>query len=161
MHADIDECAERRHVCNDSRQAHPFLQIGNFVHAFLEREYFKLFARVASGFFKFLQNILQGRQADILGNIFFQINAGTQFPVGEQRGNVATQIRRHLFDERVAFRVHGGGVKRVFAVANAQKARALLKSFFAEARHFFQIFAGTERAVFVAVGDNVGGDARV
>ena len=57
--------------------------------------------------------------------------------------------------------MHGGSVERVLAVANAQKARALFESFFAEARHVFQIATGTECAVFVAIGDDVCGDARV
>ncbi len=55
----------------------------------------------------------------------------------------------------------GAGVERVRAVADAEEAGGLLEGFRPEAGDLQQLLARLEGAVLVAVGDDVGGDARV
>ena len=56
--------------------------------------------------------------------------------------------------------MHRAGVQRMFAVADAQEAGRLLEGFGPEARHLLQFSARLERAVLVAVGDDVLGQRR-
>ena len=49
----------------------------------------------------------------------------------------------------------GGIVENAFALRYAQKARALLKGLGAEFRYFFDLRAGGECTVFLAIGDNI------
>ena len=65
------------------------------------------------------------------------------------------QIIQHFGDHRIGFGVDGTGIQRLFAAVDAQEAGGLLISFIAEARHFQQFAAAVERAVFIAVGNDV------
>ncbi len=56
---------------------------------------------------------------------------------------------------RVGLGMHGGGVERVVAALDAQEAGALLEGLRAEAGHLLEGRAGPERAVLVAVADDV------
>ena len=57
--------------------------------------------------------------------------------------------------------MHRAGVERVDRATDAQEAGRLLEGLVAEARHLEQVLARLEGAVFVAVGDDVGGVAAV
>ncbi len=57
--------------------------------------------------------------------------------------------------------MHTGGVQRVVAAGDAQKARRLLKGFVPKARHFFQFAARADHAVGVAEFNNVVGQGLV
>ena len=50
--------------------------------------------------------------------------------------------------------MHAGGIERIVAIANAQKAGALLEGLGAEPRHFFQLASARKAAVGVAIGDD-------
>ena len=63
--------------------------------------------------------------------------------------------REQGFRGVVALGVDGGVVEHAFALRHAQKARALLEGLGAELRHLFDLRAGGEGTIFLAVGDNV------
>ena len=59
--------------------------------------------------------------------------------------------------ERVGFRVHGGGVQRLFTAADANKSCRLAEGFCAQSRHVQQLLTVREGTVFCAVGDDAFG----
>jgi hypothetical protein len=160
--ADIDEGTEGGDVGDDAGEFHADLQVGGFFHAFLEREQLELFARVAAGFGEFGTGCPAsvGRPTSALTYFLRSIFLAGGF-VGEQVLDLAADIGGHLFDERVAFRVDGGGIERVLAAADAEEAGGLFEGFFAEARDFLQLLAGNEGAVFIAEGDDVFGQVEL
>ena len=161
MDADIHERAEGGDVGDDAGKLHADLKVGRFFDALLEREELELLARVAAGFGEFGEDVLERRQADIVADIFLQVDLLAGGVVGEQFLDLAADIGGHLLDERVALRVDGGRIERVRAAADAEEAGGLFEGFFAEARDFLELLAGLERAVFVAPGDDVFGERRV
>lgn len=70
-------------------------------------EDFYRLARVASGFFQFLQDVLQCKHADGRRDISFWIDFHAQLLVGYQFGHVASQVFGHLLYDAVTFRVYG------------------------------------------------------
>ena len=50
---------------------HSHLQVGGFLHAFGEGEQLELLARIAAGLGQFSENVLQGRQTDVVIDILF------------------------------------------------------------------------------------------
>ena len=67
--ADIHECAEGRHVGDDTGQFHARLEVFHFLHTGLKRKRLKLLARIAPGFGQLAQNIIQGWQTDRFGDV--------------------------------------------------------------------------------------------
>ena len=60
---------------------------------------------------------------------------------------------------RLMRRLHGTGIERLFAIANAEKSGGLLECFCSETRYTLQFSARLERTFFVAVGHNVFGQS--
>src|SRR3546814_10701664 len=63
-------------------------------------------------------------------------------------------------DHRVGLGVHRRSIQRLVAVGDAQEAGALLEGLLAKPRHFQQVAAAPDRAVGVAVHDDVAGHRR-
>ncbi len=74
--------------------------------------------------------------------------------VAHQRAHVAAAGRDDLLGDAIGFRMHGGGVERLAAVADAQEAGALLERARAEPADLQQILAAVECAVGVAMRDD-------
>jgi hypothetical protein len=72
---------------------------------------------------------------------------------------VTTSVGRHPLHERVALRVHRGGVERVLPTAHTHEARRLLERLWAQAGYLQERAAALERAFFVAVCDDALGQA--
>ena len=117
----------------------------------VELKAFDRSSRVSSRFVKLLQDVLQGRHADCLRHIAFQVNLLAQFPVGNQFGDAALQVVCHLFHYRIAFRMHGCVVQWIGGLWDAEETGTLLKSLGAHARHLQQFLSGSESPVFRAV----------
>src|SRR5207237_731701 len=75
--------------------------------------------------------------------------------VADQLRQLDAEVARHLLDEPVALRVHRRRVERVAGARDAQEARGLLERLGPEARHVHQLAARRERAVTVAVHDEL------
>ena len=64
-------------------------------------------------------------------------------------------------DQRIGFRVDGGTVQRIVAIENPQKTGGLLEGFVAQPGNFQQLFPPPERAVGVAMLDDIAGQCHV
>ena len=155
MDADVHERAEIRDVRDDAGERHAGAQIFQFMHGVGEGERLELRARVASRLIEFRQNVFQRGQADIVADIFFDVDLFAFRRVAHQLLHGAAEIARHALDEFVAFGMDGAGVERIVAVMNPQKARRLFEGFRAETGNFHQVFALAERPVFFAIFDDV------
>src|SRR6185295_11901127 len=87
--------------------------------------------------------------------------------IADERPDRHAEVARHLLDEAVALGVDRARVERVCAAAHAQEAGGLLERARAEAGDFEQRLAAPERAVRIAVRDDLlrerradAGDAR-
>ena len=70
MDADIDEGTEGGDVGDDAFEDHARTQVADLFDAVGEGRRLELGARVAAGFFQFLENVLHGRQAEALVGVF-------------------------------------------------------------------------------------------
>ena len=127
----------------------------------------ELRARVAAGFFQLDEDVADRGQAELLVSELLGVEALEGAGVADQRADVAAGVGGDALHQRVGFRVHRGGVQRVVAVHYAQEAGGLFEGFVAQARDVLQRGAGLERAVGIAMGDDVlrqcriqAGDAR-
>ena len=157
MDADVDEGAEGGDVGDDAFEDHARAQVADLFDAVGEGRRLELGARVAAGFFQFLEDVLDGRQAEALVGVFRRVEALEGAAVAEDFLDRLLEVDNDFFDHRVGFRVHRRAVERVVAVRHAQEAGGLLEGLVAEARHFLQRVARAEGAVGVAVADDVGG----
>ena len=155
MHADVHEGTKGGDVGDDSRQLHADGQILHVIDAFSKVEDFKLLARVTTWLGQLVHDVLQRRQAHFFADVFFQIQLLAQIRFLHEVSDGAAKISRHFFHQRITLRMHGAGVQRMLSATNAQEACGLLKGLVAQARDFQQVFAGLERAVFIAEGDDV------
>jgi len=70
MDADVDEGAKGCDVGNDTFEDHARAQVADLFDAVGEGGGLELGARVAAGFFQFLEDVLDGRQAEALVGVF-------------------------------------------------------------------------------------------
>lgn len=105
--ADVDEGAECGDVGDDAGELHAFLQVGDFVDAFLELDELKLGAGVASGFGELLHDILKRGEADFFCSVFLDINLVARSGIGHEVLDADGEVLGHLLEQRVAFRVDG------------------------------------------------------
>jgi hypothetical protein len=74
MDADIDEGPEGGDVGDDAGKFHADLQVGRFLDALDEREQLELFPRVAAGLGELGDDVLERGQADLVIDVFGQID---------------------------------------------------------------------------------------
>ncbi len=158
--ADVYERAERRDIGDDARQLHADGKVGDLLHTFNERERLEFLAGIAPGLGQFGEDVVEGGQADFVGDVVFESYLFAQQLVFDEVAHVAAEVARHGIDDAVALGMHRAFVERVLGIADAQEARRLLKGLRAQARNLEQILAGLERAVGVAEGDDGFGDGR-
>ena len=79
MDADIDECAKSRDVGDNAGKFHADLEVVRLFDAVLEREQLELLAGIATRLGEFGDDVAQGRQADIGGDVFGEIELLAQF----------------------------------------------------------------------------------
>ena len=153
--ADVDKRAKVGDVGDDAGQHHAHRKVVYAAHI-AKFKGLSGTARVESGLFEFLEDVLQRRQAHVALHVPFQVNLLTQFGVFDQIGNAVTEVFGHLFHQGVAFGVHGGVVERMVSVADAEESGTLFERLIAQARHLFQFSPTPERAVFRPVLYDVG-----
>ncbi len=144
MDADIDEGTEGGDVGDDAGQLHADGEVGGFFDAVLEGEQLELFARAAAGFRKFGEDVFERRQYDLVIDVLVEVDFPAVGVVGEEFLDFATGVGGHFSDERVAFRVDGGRIERVLAVADTEEAGGKFERFVAEAGDLFQLGARGE-----------------
>ena len=84
FNADVDKAAEVGDVGHDARQDLPRPYILDVFDVGVEGEYLDGLSRVASRFVSFLQDVPQGREPHLLGDITLDIQSFLQFLVGDQ-----------------------------------------------------------------------------
>jgi hypothetical protein len=112
------------------------------------------------GFFEFLENVADGRQAEFLVGVFLRSQRLEQAAVADALADSLFDVGEHALDERIGFRVYRRTVEWIVAVVDAQEAGGELECFLAEARHFSERLPVGEGAVPVAVGNDVRGQGR-
>ena len=85
--ADIDEGTESGHIGDETGESEAWLEVGNFFDAFGETEGFELLAGVAAWFGEFVEDIFEGGEADIGGEIFFEGNFRAFGGIAEEIGD--------------------------------------------------------------------------
>ncbi len=74
--ADVHKRAEGGDIRHDAGQFEAGFEVLHFLDAFLKAERLKLLAWVAAGLGQLLDDVGERGQADILGDVFFQVNFG-------------------------------------------------------------------------------------
>ena len=87
----------------------------------------ELGARIAAGLFQFGEDVAHRRQAEALVDEHLGVERFQRRLVAHQRADVAAAGGDDLLGDAIGFGMDGGGVERLLAVADAQKARALLE----------------------------------
>jgi hypothetical protein len=166
MHADVDEGAEVGDVGDHAFEDHSRLQVLDRLDAFPEVGGAELGTRVAARLFEFPEDVADGRQAELLVDVFLRRSALSRRASPITR-DALLDVGEDTLDERVGFRVHRRAVERIVALVDAQEAGRQLEGLLAEARHFPERLPVAKGAVPVAVGDDVrrqrraeSGDAR-
>ena len=154
VHADVDKGPEGGDVGDHAFEQHAGLEVGERLHAFLEGGGGEFGARVTAGFFQFAQDVADGRQAEAVIRVLAGFDGLELAGLGSKRFQVQLQVGEDAFGHRVGLGVNGGGIKRVVAVHDAQKAGCLLERLLAQARHVAQLRAGGKAAACVALRDD-------
>ena len=115
LHSEVDKHAESRNVVDLSAEFLSDVEVVDFSDRIIVWNLLGSLARVASRFFKFKYNVSEGRESDLLGDILVKFDAVEQISVAGQACNVSLHVGCNLFDKRIAFRMHGSIVKRVFS----------------------------------------------
>jgi len=136
MHADVDKGAECRDVGNRALKDHAALEILDLLDAFLEHRGLEGRARVAAGLFQFAQDVGHRRQAEGVVDEGLRLQLAHDLGVADQRLDVALGRGENPPHHRIGLRMHAGRIERVFAIVDAQEARALLERLRPQPRHF-------------------------
>ena len=160
MHANVDKCAEIRHVGNHAFEHHAFAQIFDAVHAIAKGRGFEFATRITPRFLQLVENIHDGGQAELFIGEFARRNTFERFFGTHHILDAFLNARQNAFNHGIGFWVNGGGVQRIDLGVirigiDAQKACCLFKGLFTQTRHFFQPLAIDERAVRLTVFDDV------
>ena len=121
------------------------------MHVFWEFEDLNLAARIATRLGKFLHDVFQGWQANLLGNVFFDVNFQLYFFLTGKFFEGNAHILSHFLHHGITFGVHSAVIEWVFAARNTQEAGTLLKGFFAQPGNLLQICPGLKGTFFLAV----------
>ncbi len=161
MHADIDESAEVGNVGHHPFQRHARLQVLQRLHpgGVLHRTEFR--AWVAAGLLQLGDHVANGVGAVALGFQSRAVDLLQSIRLLQQLLQWQTAAGGNRCGQRIAFRVYGGVVQRLLAIANAQETGALFKRLGSQSRHLEQLAAVAQRAMLVAPGDDVVGGGAV
>src|SRR6478672_2748551 len=160
VHADVDEGAAGGDVADDAFEDHADLEVLDVLHAFGEARGLELGARIAARLFQFLEDVAHGGHAELRVGELLRLEAAKQRGVADQLLHLAPALFQDARDHRVRLGMHRRRVERLVAIGDAQEARALFEGLLAQARHLQQGLAILERAIRVAVVDDVLGDGR-
>ncbi len=155
MHANIDKGTKVGDVGDCTFQHHARQQVVHGLDAFGELRGFELRTRVAARLLQLFDDVGHRRHAELLiGEIHrFQI---TQFAaVAHQHFQRLLGGSQNALDNRIGFRVNGGGIQRVVAVVDTQEARALLERFRPQTAHLQQLLTVLELTVLITPGDDI------
>ena len=161
MHADVNKGAKVGDVGDHALKRHARLEILEAFHALLKLRRLELGARVTARLVQLTQHVGDGRDTKTLVGIARRLQLAQEGRVADQPAHIAPGVAGDTLNQRIGFRVHCRGIQRVIAAHDAQKARCLLKGFLAQAADLEQLPTIAERAIVVAIVDDVLGDARV
>ena len=175
MHANIHERAECRHVRDGTLEHHAGAHVLEVRDGLGEAGGAEATARVQAGAAQLGEDVLDRIHA---GGAFVRARLsiavlhvvggiqpgervatvrGTQGAGNPVSAVACLRVGNNAARERVGFRVHGGGVQRLFTAADANKSCRLAEGFRPQSRHVQQLPTVREGAVFGAVGDDAFG----
>ena len=160
VHTDIHKGSEGGDVGHDARQFHARLEVFEFFDPFLESEDLEALARIPSGLGQLVEDVLEGRQAHLVGDVLFRTDLAAKPTVTDEIAHGAPEITGHGIDQFVALRMNRAGIQRVPGLMDSEESGALLEGLRTQSGHFQQFFARADWPVFVAVADDVGGQRR-
>ena len=155
VHAHVHEGTEGGDVGHRSLQDHARFEILDLVDAFLELGGLELRARVAAWLIQLGEDVGDGGHAELIVGEIGRRELGQHGGVADQLLGAQPRGLGDALDHRIGLRVHRGAVQRVGPALDTQEAGGLLERLRPQARHFAQLLAGGEPAVFVAVGHDV------
>ena len=159
MDTDIHKHAEVNDIADSAFQDHAFFQIlhGQYVTAKDRGRGF--ITRVTTGFFQFLDDILQSRQTNAQFFRCFFCHADFVCQTFHlTRRHIIQRITaefQQCFRRLIAFGMNASFIQRHIAFGNAQEAGALFKGFGTQFGHFFQFFPVMEQTVFFTICENI------
>ena len=127
-----------------------------FFDPFLESEDLEALARIPSRLGQLVEDVLEGRQAHLVGDVLFRTDLAAKPTVTDEIAHSAPEITGHGIDQFVALRMNRAGIQRVLGLMDAEESGALLEGLRTQPGHFQQFLAGTEWPMLVAVADDVG-----
>ena len=160
VHADVDKGTEGGDVGDDAGQLHALFDILDAGDVLVEFEYLELGTGVETGFVQLFQDVLQGGQSAVGGDITVDVNLFAQGFVVHQLLDGGAEVGGHLLHEGITLGVHGTAVEGIVAFAHAEESGALLEGFVAKAFDFLQLLARVEGSFVVAVVDDFPGKGR-
>ena len=154
VHADVDEGPEVRDVGHHALELHAGLQVLEPLDALAEGGGAKLGPRVAARLFQLGQDVAHGRGAEVVVDETVGAQAAQQRRVADHLANVAPDLAEGA---RPPDRLRDGRPRRRVGVAvgDAEKPGRLFERLGAEPRHLEELAPIAERAVRVAVADDV------
>ncbi len=160
VHANVHERPEGGHVRDHAFEDHARLEVGDLFNALGEGGCGECRARVAAWLLELFEDVSDGGQADGVGDELFGAQGAQDRAVAHCGFEVGSGCGQDGPDHRVRLGVHAGGIQGVIAVGDAQEAGTLLERLGAEAGHLLDRRAALERAVGVAVQDDILRQAR-
>jgi hypothetical protein len=139
--ADVDEGAEVGDVGDDAFEGHVVFEVGDGEDVVAEGEGVELLAGVAAGFAEFVDDVVEGGFADVVGGVGGDVDALGGVGVADELGEGEVEVLGDAFDEGVAFGVDGGGVEGVGGVVDAEEAGGLLEGAGADAGDVEELLA--------------------
>src|SRR6266446_4568765 len=150
----IDKGAERGDVSDDTFENHAGLQIFELFHSLTEGRRLVGRTRITSGLLEFPQDVSDGRHSEQGIGECLRPKLAKYGCVADQPLQWALGCRENAPHDGIGFRVYARGIKRIRAVADAQKPCRKLESLGPEPRYLLEDHAGRKGTVRLTVIDN-------
>src|SRR5215472_17137617 len=150
----IDEGAERGDVRHDTVKNHSGPQIIELFHALAEAHRLESRVWIASGFLEFPQHVDNGRHPEYGVSERLRRELAEYGRIPDHTLQLALGCREYAPHHGVGFRMYARRIKRIIAVADAQKSCRKLESLGSEPRHLVEDRAGAKRTVRLTVTDD-------
>lgn len=157
LKSQVDEGSECGQVIDLPGEFHTDMEVVDGAHLVVIEGFFGILSRVTARFFEFGDNIGEGRESDLAGGVFLEVDFSEEVRISDEAVHVDLHVLCYAVDEFVTFGVDTGIVERIGTSGNTEKAGALLEGLLTHSRYFQEVFASLEGAVLVAVLYDIGG----
>ena len=151
MHADIDEGPELGDVRHHAFQLHPGREIRELLHSLGKLRGLELRTRIPPRLFELAQNVPHGGKPKPLVNELHGMQPCEHRVIADELLHGKARLCQNPLHHAIAFRVHGGSIKRFSPVRDPQEPRRKLKRLGADMRHVQKIPSFCKSALLVPI----------